>query len=118
MPKKRKTKSSLPVSAAFQAASRDNAAPTALAPHAFYANGIRLRTSPWDVTLHFYRERPVGPKFGAPGQEDPAIAESLCDISLSPTLAKVLVAMLGNQVLRYEEQFGVIPMPRKPGAAK
>lgn len=116
MPKKRKTTKTtlaVPAGGPFVPVSPASAAPTSLAPHAFYANGIRMRTTPWDMTLHFYRERPVGARYGLPGDADPSIAESLCDVSLSPTMAKVLVAMLGNQVLQYEAQFGSIPMPKK-----
>ena len=78
-------------------------------PH-YYTNEVRLQTTPWDVTLAFYSQRPVGR-----GTESQPVA--LCQVAMSPTLAKVLHALLAQQLAGYEQNIGKIPMPpsKPPG---
>lgn len=74
-------------------------------PH-YYTNEARVQTTPWDVTLAFYSQRPVGR-----GREVQPVA--MCQVAMSPVLAKVLHQILGDQLVQYEAKMGTIPMPPK-----
>lgn len=81
----------------------------------YYANGIRVRTTPWDLTLHFTLETPLG----ASGEAFSRAHQ--CNVSLSIPIAKILTRLLHEQVAAYEQGIGgevPVPKPRAPDGAQ
>jgi hypothetical protein len=74
-------------------------------PH-FYTNEARVQTTPWDLTLAFYSIRPVG-------RATESKPVPLCQVAMSPVLAKVIHRILGEQLASYEKTLGQIPSPPK-----
>jgi hypothetical protein len=79
----------------------------------FYSNGVNVLTSLYDVTLVFQRNTPVALQ-GAGGP--PLIETSgVCNVRMSPLLAKSLVAILIDHIIRYEhDNHLTLPLPPEP----
>jgi len=77
--------------------------------HDFYANAVNVVTGIYDVTLHFTIQSPVSMKKG----EQPVIEVSrICNVRMSPQLAKALATLLVKQVVDYENANKVeLPVP-------
>lgn len=68
-----------------------------------YANSVNLTMSIYDVTLHFALAN-------GPNPED---QKELVRVIMSPQHAKVMIQMLQENLENYEEEIGVIPMPKE-----
>ena len=75
--------------------SLDDEAPT------FYASGLQVALSPWDLTLRFSVREGDTPKDIRP----------VANIILSPQHAWILARLLRKQVDEYERQVGKINLP-------
>jgi len=68
----------------------------------FYANSISVSTSGYDISVLFSREMPT--------DSGPVRAENLM-VYMSPMLVKRFSNILASIIERYENSFGVIPLP-------
>lgn len=85
-----------------------------------YCNGVMIAFSPWDFTLTFSKNVPVlTASIGAPepGAQDPTVtqefnvAQELIErIIFSPPHAKAFLHAMAENVAKYEEQHGVLPL--------
>ncbi|MBK6644968.1 MAG: DUF3467 domain-containing protein [Anaerolineales bacterium] len=68
----------------------------------FYANSVNVFSSLYDITLNFNAQSVV-----VIDQNKPQILQSSneCTIRMSPQHAKALVALLTDQIKKYEENF-------------
>lgn len=82
----------------------------------FYANAVEVTVSPFDVSLNFIRTGAPKADTAAPkvvGEliEGTAAALDTLVVSMSPMHAKAMLMPLVALVRKYEESFGVLPMP-------
>jgi len=72
-----------------------------------YANDVDIQATPWDLRLV------LGEITDRPSLANPTISiKELCEVRISPQLAKQLAIVLMGQLRAYEEQFGEIPGPK------
>lgn len=75
----------------------------------FYANGLELAVSPFDITLKFLRQgAPEGAAAGVDLQPK-RIAE--LSVAMSPGHAKAMLAGLYTSIMEYEQKVGEIAVP-------
>lgn len=67
----------------------------------YYASGLQVTLSPWDVTLNFSVRQGDTPKDVRP----------VATVILSPQHAWILSRLLRNQMDQYEQQVGKINLP-------
>lgn len=84
-------------------------------PTNFYANAVNLLGSVYDITMVFRSQSPQLDVMGQPIiiKEKPAL--SIADeitVRMSPQHAKSVAALLVQQIVSYEKQFGIkLPLP-------
>jgi hypothetical protein len=75
----------------------------------FYANGVNVITSIYDVVLNFRTEYPISVK---PGEKPIMEASGTCRVRMSPQHAKSLAALLIEHLDRYERDHNLtLPLP-------
>jgi hypothetical protein len=75
-----------------------------------YTNDVQIQTSPWDMRLTLSELGDmtlIGDKFTIQVRQ-------LCDLRMSPQLAKQMALIMIEQLKVYEEQVGKIPSPNAP----
>jgi hypothetical protein len=79
----------------------------------FYANGLELTISVYDITFKFMRNGTLTPELApTAGQKKSGVQPHVLDsfmVSMSPTHAKAILPGLAQAIAQYEAQFGVIP---------
>lgn len=79
----------------------------------FYANGLEMSVSAYDLSFKFLRNAPSGKEkssFGAFSEED-VKTEAAAVVSMSPSHAKAMLPGVFRLIQEYEKNFGVIPLP-------
>lgn len=75
----------------------------------FYANGLELAVSPYDITLKFLRQGT--PEGAAPGVELQPKRIAELSVAMSPVHAKAMLSGLYTAIMGYEESVGAIALP-------
>ena len=76
----------------------------------FYANGVNVVTSIYDVTLHFSTQSPIAPVEG--GKPPTVEISGTCNVRVSPQHAKSLAALLIKHIADYEKNYSLeLPIP-------
>jgi hypothetical protein len=77
----------------------------------FYANGLELAVSVFDVTLRFIRNGAAPGSVPTQGAKPVRFADF--SISMSPSHAKAMMVPLVNAIREYEKAHGKIPVEAK-----
>lgn len=75
-----------------------------------YTNDIQVQSSSWDVRLILGESGDTDLSGDLPVSN----INEICEVRMSPQLAKRLTLILGQQLRIYEEAFGEIPAPKEP----
>jgi hypothetical protein len=71
----------------------------------YFSNVIRINSSIYGFAFLFGHARPVGMSGGATRMSP------ICEVDMSPSHAKSVYLLLGQQLERYEGRWGEIPVP-------
>lgn len=73
----------------------------------YYSNVVRVNSGVYDVSILFGVRKPAGLIGNA------ASVDQECIVQMSPAHAKSLMILLQRQMRKYEEQWGVLPVPKE-----